>query len=120
VLRNVALPRQLRNIRKVERKQSLHPFGQKTNAAGPLATGARERFEQIRRQAFMQGKTPGGIDVDAVALNAVSRGAVALINGALTPDFFKPCAKVRPPIPPPMMTTWSGADLAPTIVLLFG
>src|ERR1700722_18479237 len=41
-------------------------------------------------------------------------------TATLTPDFFRPCAKVRPPMPPPIMRTCSGAGTARTMELMAG
>jgi hypothetical protein len=85
----VALTNQLPGIVEAEGEQQPHALSHKTDAARGLAAGARERLEQMRRQAFVQRTTAGRIDVHPIALHAVGAGAVALIDGDADTGLFQ-------------------------------
>ena len=73
----------------VEREQHFHLLGDEAKASRRPAASARERFEQRRRQAFVQREAAGGIDMHAIALHAVGAGAVAFIRGGADAGFLQ-------------------------------
>ena len=70
----------LRRIHLIDREQDLSVLGDKADAFGRLAAGARKGVEQMRRQAFVQRGTASRIDVHAIALDTICARAVALID----------------------------------------
>jgi len=69
-----------RNKISVERKQQAHLFGEKAHCRGRRPAGPVEDLEQMRRQALIQGEAAGWADAHSVALQAVGRGSITLVD----------------------------------------
>src|SRR5215472_512898 len=89
MLRHALTPEPWGRISSVEREQHFHLLGNKTDALRRPAASARERFEQWRRQAFVQREAAGRIDMHAITLHAVGAGAVAFIDDGADTGFFQ-------------------------------
>src|SRR5438128_2213354 len=69
----------------VEGEQA-HPLDEEAHRHVGRAAAAVEDLEQMRRQALMQGEAAGWADVHPVALQAVAKGAITLVNRRTDPD----------------------------------
>jgi hypothetical protein len=56
-------------------------LGEHVEVARVPGAGGDEGVEELGRQALLEGAVAGGVDADAVAVEAVPAGAVALVHG---------------------------------------